>query len=518
MSMDGSKTGLAVDVRDYGAIGDGIANDTAAIQRGLDACAAAGGGVVRLHNGTFLSGTVKLRSRVELQLSASARLLGVTDLALYHRDTAMPYHLVNRSLVYAAGCEDIAITGEGTIDGQGDVFRQAFEHRFGDAWWPSCEHQERTALIRMRDCRNVRLAGLRLTNSASFAVHPIQCRQVRIEGLRIENRGMPNNDALDVDGCQDVFIANCTISSGDDCIALKTIEPGPPCRDVVITNCILSSDCAAIRVGPDAVADIERVSASNCVIRDTRLNGIKIQESFGAAMRDMVFSNMVMDNVSGPISLRLAGWAMGSENPWSVLDDSRWAEGRLENILFDNIRARVPTDPIKSCMAITGTPRTRPRNITFSNMDVSFPGGGTADDAARRDVPEQERVYPEIGMFGILPAYGLYARHADGLTLNNVRFEVASDERRPAVDCDDVADLELAGFRSAAYAQAESLIRLRNTRRAFVTGSRPLRPVATFVRVEGADSGKIGLRNNLTDLAAKDVECANGATAACCLL
>ena len=496
------------DVREFGAAGDGKSNDTAPIQRAIEACAQSGGGLVRVHNGTFLTGTLVLRSHVELHLTSTARLVGVTDLSLYHRDKKMPYHLINRSLIYAEGCENIAVTGRGTIDGQGDVLRQALERAHGERWWPAAEWSERAVLIRLRDCRNVRIEGVRLTNSGAFAVHPIHCRQMRIEGLRIDNRGMPNNDALDVDGCQDVFISNCNISSGDDSIALKTIEPGLACRDVVITNCILSSDCAAIRVGPDAVADIERVTVSNCVIRDTKLNGIKIQEAFGAVMRDMVFSNIVMDNVSGPISIRVAGWAVSAESPWAVLDDSKWESGQLRNILFENIRARARADYVKSGMFITGTPRTQPRQITFSNIDITFSGGGTAAEAARRDVPDLERTYPEIYIFGVLPAYGLYVHHATGITLNNVQFHLESEDLRPAIVCDDVQDLDLAGFNAEGHPQADSLIRLQNTQRAFITGSRALNPIGTFVRVEGPESRGIGLSGNSLDFARQTVEIA----------
>ena len=433
----------------------------------------------------------------ELHLTSTAVLLGVTDLAQYRLDPKVVYKLLNQSLLFAEGCQHVAITGEGTIDGQGKTFRNG-------------ETDPRPVLIRLRDCRDVRIEGVLIKDGASFAVHPIHCQQVRIEGLRIESRVQPNSDGIDIDGCQDVFISNCNIHSGDDSIALKTIEPGAPCRDIVITNCILSSDCAAIRVGPDAVENIERICASNCIIRDTKLNGIKIQSAFGVVMRDMVFSNMVMDNVTGPISLRLAGWKMGAGNIWAVFDDSNWEKGELHNILFENIRARVPADQIKSCISITGTPRTKPRAITFSNLDVSFAGGGTAREAARRDVPDLERDYPECFIFGVLPAYGLYAHHAQSITLNNVQFSLETTDLRAAIVCDDVQHLTVTGLQADGNPAAESLIRLEDTQAAFLTAVRVLEPLGTFLRVEGAGCKRIVLKNNDLELAREAVSVSDG--------
>lgn len=474
---------LRLDVRAFGAVGDGKANDTGPLQNAIDKCAQQGGGVVVLDRGTFLTGSLVLRSHVELHLNSTAVLLGSTDLAQFRADPKVVYKLLNQSLLFAEGCEHVAITGEGTIDGQGKAFRNG-------------EKDQRPVLIRFRDCHDVKLEGFLVKNAASFGIHPIHCRQMRIEGLRIDSVVQPNSDGIDVDGCQDVFISNCNIHSGDDSIALKTIEHGMPCRDVVVTNCVLSSECAAIRVGPDAVENIERVCVSNCVIRDTRLNGIKIQQSFGVEMRDMVFSNMVMDNVTGPISIRLAGWKLGAGNVWAVFDDSKWEQGQLRNIQFENIRARVPADQIKSCISITGTPKTRPRGISFSNVDISFPGGGTAQEAARRQIPELERDYPECYIFGILPAYGLYVRHADGVTLNNVRFRLEAADLRPAVVCDDVKDLDLINLRADGCADAESLVRLQDTQAALISGARVLGPLKSFLRVEGERSLRILLRGN----------------------
>jgi hypothetical protein len=470
-------------VRAFGAVGDGKTNDTLAIQKAIDMCGKEGGGMVIVHNGAFLVGSLILRSHVELHLTSTGALLGSPDLSQYHADEKNVYKTLRHSLIFAEGCQNVAITGEGVIDGRGKAF-------------PAGAQDLRPVLIRFRDCSNVRLAGFLAKDAASFCIHPIRCKQMRVEGLRIVNRVQPNNDGIDVDGCQDVFISNCNISSIDDSIALKAMEPNAPCQDVVITNCILSSDCAAIRVGPDAVSNIQRVTATNCVIRDTGLNGIKLQSAFGIEMRDMTFSNIVMDRVTGPISLRLSGWKLGADNIWAVFDDSQWRKGHLRNILFDNIRARAATDGVKSGISITGAPGVEPDQITFSNIDITFPGGGTVAEGARRSVPDLERVYPEIGIFGVLPSYGFYAHHVRGLTFNNVQFHLDADDFRPAIVCDDVQNFHVTGLQLAGRPQAESLLRFQNTQSALITGVKLVDPVAAFLCVEGDSSRHIILKAN----------------------
>ena len=138
------------------------------------------------------------------------------------------------------------------------------------------------------------------------------------------------------------------------------------------------------------------------------------------------------------------------------------------------------------------------RDITFSNLDVSFPGGGTAAEAARRIVPDLERDYPEFFIFGVLPAYGLYVHHAQGITLNNVRFHLEAEDLRPAVVCDDVQNLELTGLKADGSHKAESLIRLQDTQAALITGSRVLQPLKTFLRVEGGASQRDSPRRATT--------------------
>jgi len=482
-------------VRDFGAIGDGETNDTGSIQQAIDACAQCGGGRVVLTRGRYLSATIHLRSHVELHLTSTATLLAHPDVSLYFADTITPYVILSKMLVYAQGCDFVAITGMGTIDGQANLFSPK-------------EEDVRPMLVRLRDCTHARIEGILLKDSASFNLHPVHCRHLRIVGLRINSMLRPNNDGIDIDGCQDVFISDCHITGTDDNIALKTIEPGVPCLDVVITNCILSSLCAAIRIGPDAVANIERVTVTNCIIRNTGLNGIKIQEAQGATMKDFLFSNIIMDNVRGPISVWLKGWKTGSQL-WAVQDDSNWEQGRLENVSFENIRGTSPETAWG--ILVTGTSRTRPRQISFCNIDITFAGGGSAG-MARRVVPERDREYPEHGVYGDLPAYGLYARHADDISLHNVRFRLQTSDLRPAIICDDVTGLELNGFRADADPKTESLIRFHNTRGAIITGSRPLGPVPVFVQVEGPESREIILRGNMLGQAGQAVITTHGAS------
>jgi len=505
------------DIRDYGAMGDGLTDDAPAIQKAIDDCAANGGGRVVLDKGTFMSSGIHFKSNVELHLTVSAQLIGSLEVDKYSRDEKFAFKHIIRSLIYAADCENIAITGAGKIDGRGDLIKVANDN-------------DRPDLIVLHGCKDVRIQDVFITNSKMFAVFILQCQRVRIDGVKLENLKNANNDGFDIDGSRDVFISNTNIHSIDDCIAFKASSRTEPCSNIVITNCILSSRCAAIRVGPDALADIENITVTNCIIRNTGLNGIKIQESMGAKARNMTFSNIVMENVKGPISVRLSGWAAGPyTDSWVSFNDSNWQKGNLENILFDNIRATVPLElemkpefavsppgwlnitKLNVGISITGTSKTRPKGISFSNIDITFHGGGTAEQAARRNVPDLERDYPEMYMFGELPAYGLYMHHVSGVVLDNVTFRLAHEDLRPAIVCDDVDDLELAGFKAAGSKNAESLIRLENSSNIFIRGSRPLNAIGTFLRVEGARSKDIRLSGNKLNLARKQVETTAGA-------
>lgn len=495
------------DPREFGALGDGTTLDTAAIQRAIDACASAGGGTVALHGGTFLSGTLILKSHVALYLERGARLVGSPQISDY---AAAEITLKNIAwaLIFADGADNIAVSGPGSLECNG----KAFKGEVG----PSGRLRDRTprpVVVRFRNCTNVRLDQFKLRDYPVFGVHLIGCRDVVIEDLVIDCFVQPNNDGIDLWDCEKVFISNCSISTGDDCIAIYSEHRA--CSDITVVNCQLSTPCQAVRLGPHSIKNLERITVANCVFRDVGHSGLCLQMCQGGTMQDLVFSNIVMENVVAPITARLGGWQTDPAMTWSVQGDANWEQGVLRNVLFQNIRARVPAFAMqgtpyernwrnvpklvgmqRSCLHLSGTARTTIENVAFNGVHVTFPGGGSAEEGRRRNVPELERAYPTSYMFGVLPAYGLYARHVRGLSLHDVRFDLAAPDFRPAIVCDDVADLEFNGISAAGHREAECLVRLSNVRQAFITASRPLSPVPAFVLAENMAGNELSLQNN----------------------
>jgi hypothetical protein len=238
------------------------------------------------------------------------------------------------------------------------------------------------------------------------------------------------------------------------------------------------------------------------VIYDTYGSAIKIQEVEGGVMENISFDTLVMNHVTGPISLRLGGY-LG----WRQERKESLPIGVLRNIRFSNIQAsvadnayplphEVPAFPgeKKSCINITGVPGYFIENIHFKGMNLTFAGGGSAEEA-QRPVPELRDRYPEYHMFGTLPAYGFYLRHAKGLTFEDVNLGTAAADLRPALAAEDVEDLELSNFRAAGNGP-EPLIRLCDVRRAYLHGCRPTTATALFLEVTGTGSQGILLQGN----------------------
>jgi hypothetical protein len=506
-------------VRDFGAAGDGKTPDTGAIQAAIDACTKTGGGTVLLPPGDYLSGTITLKDNVTLHVGPNARLLGSTSLADYPNvrqgaEGMFGLEYLDYCLINACGAHRIVLTGEGVVDGQGAAFPYGTENFNFEDQAAAINQQSfiRPTLLRFADCRDVTISRLTLRNAASWCCNLERCRELRIHGVHLVNRANQNNDGLDLNRCEDVLISDCHLDCGDDAIALQE-----GALRIVVTNCIISTRWSAFRLGPAAHGVFRDIAVSNCVIHDTYGAAIKIQEVEGGVMENLSFDNLVMEHVTGPISLRLGGY-LG----WRNERKESLPIGVLRNIRFSNIRATVAEDahPLphevpafpgekKSCLNITGVPGYFVENVSFHGLRITFPGGGSREDA-QNDVPELRDRYPEYHMFGTLPAYGIYLRHVKGLTFEDVTLDTAAPDLRPALMGEDVEDLELSNFRATGGGTA-ALLRLRDARQVYLHGCRPLNEVPLFLKVEGAGSRGILLQANDLRRAEKAYTLAEGA-------
>ena len=363
-----------------------------------------------LHGGVFLSGTIRLRSHVTLWIASGATLRGSERIEDYPSITPqIPFLYRDRftkSLIYAERQEHIALAGGGVIDGQG----QLFPAQPGD-------DGGRPYLLRFSECRNVQVRGLTLRDSARWLSHYLACEDVTIEGLTIHSRIRENRDGMDIDSCDRVRIANCSVFSGDDCIVLKATA-NRPCRRVTVTNCTLSSGASALKLGTESQGGFEDVSFDNCVVYDTNGDGVSVEEVDGGVCERINVSNLVMRNVRVPLFIRLGNRA----NPLPGLPPP--GVGKLRDVMITNVQA---SEAGNLGCSITGLPGHPVENVTLQNIRIRCAGGGTPQDAARA-VPEKETSYPKGSMFGVLPAYGLYCRHAHGLRLHNLDFTFDQDD------------------------------------------------------------------------------------------
>ena len=446
-------------IQNFGASGDGQTLNTAFIQAAIDSAHARGGGVVLVPAGRFVSGSIFLKSGVELQLAEGATLLGSTNRYDYQKLT---WH----ALVLAKGQHHIAITGKGCIDGQGaalaaHVVQLVKEGKIVDPYWGNNRphERERPQLIEFVQCRQLRVSGVLLKNSACWVQTYERCDGLVISGIRVESRAYWNNDGIDIVDSRNVQVRNCEINAADDGICLKSSFPPAFCDSILIENCSIRSSASALKFGTASKSGFRHVRVRGLRIADTYRSAVALEIVDGGTMENIEISDIQAKNTGNAIFVRL-----GHRNQKGDI-------GTLRNISLHDITVEVPTGRPDAGYAfegpevatphnlipssISGLPGHPVRHIRLENILLRFGGGGQPERAqvplhALDSVPERPADYPEFSMFGELPAWGFYVRHAEGVEMKNIRLECREPDFRPALLFDDVQQLTLRNIRIGA--------------------------------------------------------------------
>ena len=443
-------------VLDFGAIGDGETLNTKALQKAIDACTEAGGGVLRVPVGEFVTGTIQIKSNVILSLEQGAYLLGSANHDDYPTENLRPAREgQSHTLLYAEDAKNFSLEGLGTIDGRGTG--ENFPKNAGPDGT-----DDRPRLIRFENCENFSLSGLTYKNPAFWGIHLVDCRDLHINGITIRfHENQSNNDGLDIDACERVLIENCDIIAGDDGICLKSTLK--PCRDITVRNCRVSSHTAPLKFGTSSTGGFINVDVSNCYFYDSPMGAIKLQVVDGGRMENIKISRIEMDNVGCPIFIRLGnrGRTYGANTHTGPNTGPGGSEGRpagsVKGIHISDINATVNFEdraanaarivkihkrPAKAVtgpltdrekakagpIMIAGIPGHLIEDVVLENITISYPGTGTAEEA--KNVPDEDiSRYPEQFFFGVLPAWGAYIRHAKNIEFKNVT------PHRPRIRC-----------------------------------------------------------------------------------
>jgi len=450
IAADASRT---FDVKKFGAIGDGKTLNTHAIQSAIDTANQSGSGTVSFPAGIFLSASLVLKSHVELRLEAGATLLGSEWLPDYPGDR------LSQALLLADGQEDVAISGSGTIDGQGrllvqDIIRRILAGEINDPLipmhlnWPS----HRLKMIVFRKCRNVRVSGVTMKDSSNWVQDYIQCDGLVIKGIHVNSTAYRNNDGIDITDCTKVRVTDCDVNGSDDGICLKSTDPASRCEDVEVSHCRIRSSASAFKLGTPCFGGFHNIYAHDLVVYDTFRSAVALECVDGGVLKNIRIENVSATNTGNAIFLKL-----GHRNTNAPV-------GTLSDVTIRNVKVEVPAGAPDAGYEFSGPPPREPHNVypssitglpghpvsnvVLENIEIIYAGGGTPARAQARwdaldQVPEQEGKYPEFSMFGELPAWGFYMRHAEGIKFRNCRITLQQPDYRPAMVLDDVRGVHL---------------------------------------------------------------------------
>jgi hypothetical protein len=439
-------------ILNYGAKTSSTYNNATAIQKAIDAAAHDNGGKVIIPAGNFTTGPIVLKSGVEIHFNDDAVLLGSTNRLDYADD--------KMGIILARGQHDIGITGKGLINGQGrelviNLLQLLTDGKVQDPQWKLKRPTEknRPPILSFYDCSNIRVTDLTIKDASGWVQSYNSCDGVVIDHMTVESMAYWNNDGIDIVDSKNVKITNSFFNAADDAICLKSEDVNKSCENIWVENCTLRSSASGFKLGTGSLGAFRKITVRNLIVYNTYRSAIALESVDGAVIEDIDIRNIVCRNIGNAIFIRL-----GHRNT-----DERYSS--IRNVLIDGVKAFVPNSkpdigyPVEGPApkvaphnlvpaSITGLPGHLVRNITLQNIDIIY-GGGADKKVAYVPIHELDQVtenvagYPEFTMFGELPAWGLYVRHAAGIKLNNIKISIADPDFRPALIFDDVNGLAL---------------------------------------------------------------------------
>ncbi|MEO5714884.1 MAG: glycosyl hydrolase family 28 protein [Luteolibacter sp.] len=425
--------------KDFGADISGVQITTKQLQDAINACAKNGSGKVYFPKGLYLTGTLILKSGVNLELAEGARIIGSTDekdyLVISPQYKNNTDRQVNKSLFYAEKVNDISITGKGIIDFQGD----------SPVYYPSHDNDPRRPFgIRCVSCTNVYVSGLMLLNSPQWMQHYLDCQNVMIENLNVFNHAHQNNDGMDIDGCRNVYVRNCRVDSDDDGICLKSNGPSS-CENVLVENCVASSHCNALKLGTESTGGYKNILYRNCKVvpsvtglhyingASTARTAITLIITDGGTMENVWFDRIEAADCVTPIFVTLGNRSRKHTDGVHKPD-----VGRIGNVKLSNIKA-TGGGPMSS--SITGLDKEHViSNVSLENIYLTLVSPGISKDSQVDMLKVLSKVkpgYPSPHTWGNLPSYGFYFRYVDGLQLSNVNMKLECSDPREAIVSED---------------------------------------------------------------------------------
>jgi polygalacturonase len=477
-------------VADFGAAADGKTVCTGAIQKAVDACAAAGGGRVVFPGGRFLTGPIFLKSHVHVDIPEGTVLLGITEFDKVP-SVRTRWEGIDRE-VYASmftgiDVENISVTGRGTLDGQGEAWWKAFKvvtelrkkaglvEREPENPPGSPLKWARPRMINLYRCRHVLISGLRVQNSPSWNIHPTLCEDVILDQLTILSpEEAPNTDGIDPDSCKNMRISNCYISVGDDCITIKSgyryHKDNVASENLTIANCIFARGHGGVGVGSETAGGVRNVTVSNCVCEGTdRGLRFKTARGRGNAVENFRAQNVVMRGVGDAISVTmLYGGA-----------DVRKAEPISETTpVFRNLHlSEIVATGIKRAVVIEGLAEMPVQGISISNL-----------------VAEGEQ--------------GIACTNARGVTFDTINLTV---EKGPAMAVAQTREIEINRFTSQKPVKNQPIIRFEDVTDAVLQSCKATEGTGSFLELKGKGNGEISMLNNRFTKAAKAIDLVDGA-------